>query len=131
MTPDSPATRRDVVRRGALLGGLAVVATGAGPLRAIAQGGGDAPILARLVRLERAAQLAYGAAYRRRLLSSELRRTAREFRDQHRDHDDALASALRALGGRVPAGPASDSGVDGLAPALAAGPRAFLDLASG
>jgi hypothetical protein len=116
------------VRRGALLGGLAVAASGAAPLRALAQGAGDAPILARLTRIERAAEFAYATAYRRGRLGSKLHGVARQFRDQHREHADGLSAELSALGVRPPARPTEVSEVTGLARALAGGPRAFLAL---
>jgi rubrerythrin len=127
------ATRRDLVRRGLLFGGLTVAAAGVPTLlsagRAFAQADGDTRILTGALGLEQTAVLVYDAARKSGRLRPVNRDVANLFGDQERQHADALVTALEQLGGTPPAGPARAGEVDGLAAALAGGQRTILEFA--
>ena len=101
--------RRDLIRRGIAVGG-AVVAASSIPLlwsvrNAFAAGGSDGDIVASAITLERIAVLAYGAALGSKLLTADVAKVARRFRDHEQAHADVLVTALQDLGGTPPAEP--------------------------
>jgi len=116
--------RRDLIRRGLAFGGAVVAASSIPALlsvrTAFAAGEADKTILAKAIRLERIAVLAYDQVIAGGLLSREVERVAKLFRGHEREHADALTTALRDLRGTVPAQPTVkdiDSvvkGIDGL-----------------
>jgi rubrerythrin len=126
-------TRRDLVRREVLSGGIAAAAAGAPALLraggAFAQSGGDARILESAIRLEQTAVLAYGLAEGSGKLTPRIARELRRIRNQQRDHAKALITALEHLGGVPPAAPTRVGQVRGLAEALAGGQKAILEFA--
>jgi len=126
-------TRRDLVRRGVLSGGIAVAAAGAPALLraggARAQAGGDARILEGAIRLEQTAVFAYGVAYDSGTLQPHIARMLRRIRRQQREHASRLISALEHLGEAPPAKPTRVGQVKGLAEALAGGQKAILEFA--
>jgi hypothetical protein len=112
--------RRALLRRGFGLGGAAIAA-GSIPLLwsvrsafASAQGDddGDAPVLARLINIERVTVIAYDTVLGRRLLNPVLRETLGRFRSHEQEHEDALVTALTSLGGTPPAPPQGVADVD-------------------
>lgn len=110
--------RRDLLRRGLGLGGAAVAASSIPLLWSVrsafaqADGDGDAPILARAINLERVTVLAYDSVIAGRLLSPSVRGVLRRFRRHEQEHEDALVSALRSLGGTPPAPPEGLADID-------------------
>ena len=129
----SGATRRELVGRGALFGGLTAAAASAPALRrvtaALAQADGDARVLERALRLEQTAAFVYEAARRDGRLSPALRSAFRLFRDHERAHIARLVLELERLGGTPPPKPARVAEVPGLGPALAGGRRTILEFA--
>jgi hypothetical protein len=127
------ATRRELVARGTLLGGLAAVAASAPALRrataALARTDGDVRVLVGALRLEQTAAFVYEAARRNERLSPELRSAFRLFRDQEQEHVASLVLELERLGGTPPPQPARVAEVAGLGPALAGGRRTILEFA--
>ena len=110
--------RRELLRRGFGLGGAAVLASSIPLLWSVrsafaeAGGDGDAPILAEAINLERVTVIAYDTVLGGGLLSPALRRVLRRFRAQEQEHEDALVTALRSLGGTPPAPPKGAADVD-------------------
>jgi rubrerythrin len=127
------STRRDLVRRGVLFGGLTVAAASVPTLvqvgRAFAQADGDAQILEGAIGLEQTAVFAYAAAYDSGELAPGPKGVARLFRDQEQEHADGLIAALEALGGTPPAKPTRVGQVNGLAEAAAGGQKAIIEFA--
>ncbi len=115
--------RRELIRRGMGLGGVAIVASSIPLLLAVrnafAADSGDAQILASAIDLERIAVLAYTMAIDGGLLAPRLERAARRFRDHEQQHADVLVTALTDLGGSVPAKPSAKE-VDEVAAGIAA-----------
>jgi hypothetical protein len=115
--------RRDLLRRGAGLGGAALAASGIPLLlaarKAFAANSGDAEILARAVDIERVAVLAYDRMLDSGLLEPRLLSVMRRFRDHEQEHADTVLTALTDLGGSVPAQP-SDADVEQLAQGIGA-----------
>ncbi len=113
---DFERDRRELVRRGVALGGGLVLATSIPLLlkvrHAFAQADGDAAIIESAVGLEQIAVFAYTAALDSGVLSGDFVEVARTFRDQEQEHVDALTTALRALGGELPAPPEGVGDVD-------------------
>jgi hypothetical protein len=126
-------TRRDLVRRGVLTGGIAAAAASAPALLraggALARAGGDARILEGALRLDLTAVFAYGLAYDSGKLSPRVAKLVRKIRRQRRDHARALITALEHLGEAPPARPTRLGQVEGLAAALAGGEKAILEFA--
>lgn len=114
------STRRDLVRRGVLFGGLTVAAASVPTLlkvgRAFAQTDGDAQILAGAIGLEQTAVFVYGAARANGKLGPAAKAVASRLGDQEQEHADALSRALEDLGG-TPPGPPAAADVEGLAAA--------------
>jgi Ferritin-like domain len=106
----SPATRRDAFRRA---GGVALAASAAPVLLrargALAKAGGDEEVILGLVRLEQSAAVAYRTAADGGGLDAAASRLARTVAGQEQQHVDALAAALRQLGGVVPPPPGPDA----------------------
>jgi rubrerythrin len=129
------ATRRDLVRRGVLFGGLTVAAASTSGFlkvgRAFGQANGDAAILESAIGLEQTAVFAYDAAARSGELQRPVARVANLLGDQEQEHADALITALGDLGGRPPAKPTHPDEVEGLSRAVAGGQRAILEFAVG
>jgi len=127
------ATRRDLVRRGVLIGGLTVAAASVPTLlevgRAFAQADGDVPILAHAVGLEQSAVLLYAFANISGKLEPRMRRVARHFEQQEQDHTNSLITALEQLGGTPPAKPVHIEEIKGLPQAAAGGRKALLEFA--
>jgi hypothetical protein len=127
------ATRRELVGRGALFGGLTVAVASAPALRrttaALARADSDVGVLERALRLEQTAAFVYEAARRDGGLSSPLRSAFRLFHDQKGDHVARLVLELERLGGTPPPKPARVVEVPGLGPALAGGRRTILEFA--
>jgi hypothetical protein len=125
------ATRRELVGRGALFGGLTVAAATAPALRrattALARTDGDLSVLEHALRLEQTAAFVYEAARRNGRLSPEERSAMRLFRDQEDEHVARLVLELERLGGTPPPKPARVAEVPGLGPALAGGRRTILE----
>lgn len=90
------ATRRDLLRR---------------PLSVVADGG-DAAILRAAIDLEQVGVFTYGAAVSSRALDPPTRALAALFADHEQEHADALARALRELGGTPPDPPRTYDDVD-------------------
>lgn len=111
------ATRRDALRRGAILGGGVLAATSIPLLlnvrNAFAQSEGDAAILESAISLEQTAVVAYDTAAASGLLDPAVEDVAVLFRDQEQEHADALITALEDLGGMAPKPPKAED-VDGL-----------------
>ena len=126
-------TRRDLVRRGVLSGGIAIAVAGAPTLvrarGALAQAGGDARILEDAIRLEQTAVFAYGLAADSGTLQPHIARLLRRIRKQQRDHASRLITELEHLGEAPPAKPTRVGQVTGLAEALAGGQKAILEFA--
>jgi hypothetical protein len=127
------ATRRELVTRGTLFGGLAAAAASAPALRrataALARTDGDVRVLVDALRLEQTAAFVYEAASRNDRLSPELRSAFRLFGDQEEEHVAHLVLELERLGGTRPATPARVAEVPGLGPALAGGRRTIVEFA--
>ena len=100
---DFESTRRDALRRGAILGGGVLAATSIplllGVRNAFAQSDGDAAILEAAIGLEQTAVVAYDTAAASGLLDPAVEDVAILFRDQEQEHADALITALEDLGG--------------------------------
>jgi rubrerythrin len=126
-------SRRDLVRRGVLSGGIAAAAAAAPALLradgAAAQADGDARILEGAIRLEQTAVYAYGLAYDSGKLQPLIARKLRRIRNQQRDHVSTLITALEHLGVAPPAKPTHVGQVKGLAEALAGGQKGILEFA--
>jgi len=114
--------RRELLRRGFGLGGVAIAASSIPLLLAVhnafAQAGDDGKILESAINLERVAVIAYGTAIDSGLLSAPLQRVARRFRDHEQEHADALTSALTDLGGTPPEAPEGVNDVDAVVKGL-------------
>ena len=114
------STRREAVRTGLLRGGAAVSAAAlfglarAGTGRAAPGDQAEVDALARIVRLEQAAAVAYGALVEGVTLRKPIADMAVLFRRQSAERADALASTLESLGGTRPQRP-RPAEVDGLA----------------
>jgi rubrerythrin len=125
------ATRRDLVSRGVLLGGLTVAAAGVPTLlkigRAFAQADGDVQILERAIDLEQTAAFVYATVYKSGKLVPRFVGPTRLLRDQENEHARALTLALEQLGGTPPAMRARIRQVEGLAEALAGGQTTILE----
>jgi len=108
--------RRELLRRGFGLGGVAIAASSIPLLLAVrnafAQAGDDGKILQSAINLERIAVIAYGTAIDSGLLSVRMQRIARQFRDHEQEHADALTTALTDLGGTPPEPPTGVKDVD-------------------
>jgi rubrerythrin len=108
--------RRDLLKRGLGLGGLAIAASSVPVLLAVrnafAQAGDDGEILQRAINLERIAVIAYTAAIDSGLLSAAVEKLVRQFRGHEQQHADALTTALTDLGGSPPPKPAGVKDVD-------------------
>lgn len=115
---DFERSRRDLLRRGLAVGGVVLAASTIPALlrvrTAFAQAEGDEAILEGAIGLEQTAVLAYGTAVESGLLKGRARAAAKAFRADEQEHLDALSSALRGLGARVPTGPVSAKDVEGL-----------------
>jgi hypothetical protein len=126
------ATRRELLGRGALFGGLAAAASAPALRRAtaaLAGTDGDAGVLERTLHLEQTAGFVYDTARRSRRLSAPLRSALRLFADQEGEHVARLVFELDRLGGTPPPKPVRVAQVPGLAPALAGGRRTILEFA--
>ena len=127
------ATRRELVARGTLFGGLTAVAASAPALRrataAFARTDRDVTVLVGALRLEQTAAFVSEAARRSDRLSPELRSAFRLFRDQEQEHAARLILELERLGGTPPPKPARVAQVPGLGAALAGGRRTILEFA--
>ena len=100
-------TRRDLALRGLIGAGGALAASATPwPEAALAAAGDDAAILESAIAAEQAAALAYATGYDSGLLERPVAEIAKLFGEQESEHLDALARALRALGGTVPDPPA-------------------------
>ena len=108
--------RRELLRRGFMLGGAAIAASSipllASVRTAFAQAKGDAAILERAITLERVTALAYTTVIDGGLLSPAVARTLRRLRGHEQAHADALVTALMDLGGIPPAPPEGEADVD-------------------
>jgi rubrerythrin len=108
--------RRELLRRGFALGGVAIAASSVPVLLAVrnafAQAGEDGEILRSAINLERIAVIAYGAAIDSGLLSARVEQVARRFRGHEQEHADALTTALTDLGGAAPPKPTGVKDVD-------------------
>ncbi len=115
------ATRRDALRRGAILGGGVLAATSIPLLlnvrNAFAQSEDDAAILEAAIGLEQTAVVAYDTAAGSGLLDPAVEDVAILFRDQEQEHADALITALEDLGGKAPKPPKAED-VEGLGDAM-------------
>jgi hypothetical protein len=112
------ATRRDLLRRGVTMGGMALAAA-AVPLPstrrdAFAKPEGDAAILERAIRLEQSAVLAYESALKSGRLDERTERTVQLFHRHEQEHARALIAALEEMDGTPPEPPAPEQ-VAGLA----------------
>jgi len=108
-----PWTRRDALRRG-LVGTGALLAGGALQSEAASAGGeDDASVLETAIAAEQATLLAYSTGYESGLLETPFASIARLLGGQERAHIEALAEALKALGGTMPE-PPSVAEVEGL-----------------
>ena len=107
------ATRRKALLLGVAAAGGAVAAAGSAPTAMAQQR--DEELVGGLLALEQIVAVAYEAAIERGLLERRLQLVTKLFRDQEREHVEALSSALRALGGepRAPADAADVPGLDG------------------
>lgn len=114
-------TRRETLRDGVVLGGLAVAGTGVPLLssvrNAFATADDDVSILAAAVALEQTAVLTYATAATSPELDAGTRLIAERFGLQEQEHADALTVALQGLGGRPPIEPTEVTEVSGLAEA--------------
>jgi hypothetical protein len=103
--------RRDLLKRGFGLGGVAIAASSVPVLLAVrnafAQAGDDGAILERAINLERIAVIADSG-----LLSAGVEKIARRFRGHEQAHADALTTALTDLGGTPPPKPSGVEDVD-------------------
>jgi rubrerythrin len=108
--------RRDLLKRGFGLGGVAIAASSVPVLLAVrnafAQAGEDGEILQSAINLERIAVIAYTAAIDSGLLSARVEKVARRFRGHEQEHADALTTALTDLGGTAPPEPSGVKDVD-------------------
>jgi rubrerythrin len=113
-------SRRDLMRRGLVVGGAVVAATTVpfllGARNAMAQAEGDAAILEAAIGLEQTAVFAYKAAADSGKLGKATA-VATLFAKQEQEHADALIQALEGLGGKAPAKPKGVEDVEGLAKA--------------
>ena len=127
------ATRRELVGRGALFGGLTVAVASAPALRrttaALARADSDVGVLERALRLEQTAAVVYEAARGSGRLSPPLSSAMRLFRDQEQEHVARLVLELERLGGTPRRQPARVGQVAGLEAALAGGRRTILEFA--
>ena len=103
-------TRREALRRG-LAAAAAAIAAGSIPSlisaeNAPADSGDDASILEGAIAIEQTAVVAYASAYDSGWLSKPVADFVRLFREQEREHAEALSGALREVGGVVPSPPA-------------------------
>ena len=117
---DYEQSRRDLMRRGVILGGAAVAASAVPfflkTMNAFAQADGDAAILEAAIGLEQSAVFAYTAAAGTGKLGKSTP-VAKLFAKQEQEHADALIQALDGLGGKAPAKPTMPEDVPGLAEA--------------
>ena len=111
-------SRREATRRGLVAGGALVAVAAVSPLlpvrAALARAGEDRAVLEAAIGLEQTAMVAYDTASEGRLLDRRTTELAKLFRDQEQAHADALAAALKGLGGTAPPMPAPEE-IDGLA----------------
>lgn len=116
--------RRELLRRGAGLGG-AVVAAGAIPLlwsarTALADSSTDVPLMQNAITLELSTVIAYDTVIGGAALSPALRTVLRGFRAHEQAHADTLTTALTDLGGAPPPPPKGAAAVDKYAKGLGA-----------
>jgi rubrerythrin len=108
--------RRELVRRGLVLGG-AVVAASAVPLllrvrNAFADSDTDGTILERAITLERAMVLAYDRILDGGLPAARIERQVRLLRSHEQQHADVLTKALTDIAGTPPPAPTGTADVD-------------------
>jgi ferritin-like protein len=127
------ATRRDLVLRGVVFGGLTVGAASVPTLltagRALAATDGDARVLKGAIGLEQTIAFAYATAFTSGRLAPDVAAGTRHFHRQEKEHARALIGALAELGGAPPAPPARVDQIKGLAEAMAGGQKAILEFA--
>jgi len=115
------ATRRDLMRRGLVVGGTVLAASSIPTLlnvrNAFAQGETDAQILEAAIGLEQTAVFAYTAAAASGKLDRGSTAAAKHFAKQEQEHADGLTTALQALNGTPPPKPTRPDQVKGLAQA--------------
>jgi hypothetical protein len=122
--PAGESDRRELLRRGAGLGGVAVAA-GAIPLlwsvrTAFADSSTDVPLMQNAITLELSTVIAYDTVIDAAALSPALRTVLRAFRAHEQVHADTLTTALTDLGGAAPPPPKGVGAVDRFAKGLGA-----------
>lgn len=110
--------RRELMRRGLVAGGVFISAASIPMLmnvrNAFAQANSDGEILVKAIGLEQTAVFAYDTAVKSGLLEGPQLEVAQLFGRHEQEHADALITALKSAGGRVPAKPTSPDQVKGL-----------------
>jgi hypothetical protein len=116
--------RRELLRRGLGLGGVAIAAATIPLLwsvrTAFADAVGDAPVMQSAINLERVTVLAYDTVIDGGAASPSLVSVLRRFRAQEQEHADALTTALTSLGGTPPPPPHGVADVDKIVRGLSA-----------
>lgn len=111
-------SRRDLLRRGIALGGLAVAASSIPSLlrvrNAFAAADSDGKILEAAIGLEQTAVFAYDTAVKSGVLDTQTKGVAKLFRGQEQEHADALIAAVGGFGGQAPPKPVTTKDVKGL-----------------
>ena len=110
----SQTTRRELLCRGVLAGGLGLAGATVSPADAAAAPAppSNVAVLGRLVRLELLILYAYQHVLASSLLFSSAQDVVAGLRDQEQAHIHALSAALSVLGGTSPAGPANIAAAD-------------------
>jgi rubrerythrin len=125
-------SRREMMRRGLVVGGAVIAATSVPFLlkasNAMAQANGDSAILEAAIGLEQSAVFAYTAAAASGKLGPATP-VAKMFAAQEQEHADALIAAQKKLGGKVPPKPTKATDVEGLADAAGGDAKSILEFA--
>jgi ferritin-like protein len=108
--------RRELLRRGAGLGGTALLASSIPLLwsvrSAFADAGSDVPVMQSAINLELVTVIAYDTVIAASFLSPAVRAVLQGFRAHEQAHADALTTALTDLGGAPPPAPKGVGAVD-------------------
>jgi Ferritin-like domain len=115
-TPTHGETRRELIRRGIAVGGLAAASLGIAPAlgaaAAATPGPTDGDVLQKTLEVERLLVFCYQHVLRVGALSPRAALVVRQFLAHEQAHVGALASDLAPLGGARVAGPADDATAD-------------------
>ena len=116
--------RRELLRRGFGLGGVAIAASAISLLwsarTAFADSSTDVPVMQNLITLELSTVIAYDTLIDGGTLSPALRTVLRGFRAHEQAHADKLTTALTDLGGAPPPAPKGPAAVDKIVKGLGA-----------